>query len=625
MAMTVLNNTSAMMTLGELNKNVSRVGKDLKKLSSGMKINSASDDASAYAISERMRVMMRSLDQDEQNVKNGRFLLNVAAGGIDNIVQELRSLKELALNSANDHNTDADRATIQKEFDQRMANIDDIAVETNYNGKILLDGRYRKKTESSWVASQIKPTSESPIMISSGNYTIAADGVYVLADGYKGTVTIANGVQNVKLQQQNPSVALDHTFIVGSSSGGANLWIKDLNIRNTFDSTYSRDWGIVMVSPAIKFQGTDNYLTLEGNNTFSRGNGLDFDSSDGSIDSYASGYPIIDAGQGLTIEAFGNGSVEVYDTPLIIRMPEAGLSQEEFLHTGWYYAASFSGAGIGFRTSDQDTYLKINSGNINVDMAHGVSESQLDAYYSQYAALYDQYGIYLRPQARMGFEFGDNAGIGGNGRKEFDSDQSNYGDVIINGGTITSRAVNGAGIGSNGFGSRIRDVIINGGDVTASSYLGEDIGAGYEGEIRSLIKSGKGGKGGPLVIHHGPKSNQALNVYINDMRTDAMGLTGTAVTTRDKATKAIETIDLAVDYALDEATNVGAYISRLEYTEENIVTANENTQASESTIRDADMAKEMMSYTKNNVLAQASQSMLAQANQNASSVLSLLQ
>ena len=64
---------------------------------------------------------------------------------------------------------------------------------------------------------------------------------------------------------------------------------------------------------------------------------------------------------------------------------------------------------------------------------------------------------------------------------------------------------------------------------------------------------------------------------------------------------------------------------RLEYTHSNMVTSSENTQASESVIRDADMAKEMTAYTKNNILLQASQSMLAQANQNSSAVLSLLQ
>ncbi|MBQ1866865.1 MAG: hypothetical protein II148_01085 [Selenomonas sp.] len=83
-------------------------------------------------------------------------------------------------------------------------------------------------------------------------------------------------------------------------------------------------------------------------------------------------------------------------------------------------------------------------------------------------------------------------------------------------------------------------------------------------------------------------------------------------------------LDSAIDYALDENTRMGAYQTRLDFTVSNLTTSNENTQASESTIRDADMAREMTGYTKANVLAQSAQAMLAQANQNASSVLQLL-
>ncbi|MBQ9615749.1 MAG: flagellin, partial [Selenomonadaceae bacterium] len=105
----------------------------------------------------------------------------------------------------------------------------------------------------------------------------------------------------------------------------------------------------------------------------------------------------------------------------------------------------------------------------------------------------------------------------------------------------------------------------------------------------------------------------------------AMQLDGVTVTTGDNARGAIIMIDDAIEYTLNECTTMGAYSMRLEKSEANLVTSNENTQASESTIRDADMAKEMVNYTKANVLSQSAQSMLAQANQNASSVLSLLQ
>ncbi|MBE8950275.1 MAG: hypothetical protein SR3Q1_06720 [Quinella sp. 3Q1] len=107
----------------------------------------------------------------------------------------------------------------------------------------------------------------------------------------------------------------------------------------------------------------------------------------------------------------------------------------------------------------------------------------------------------------------------------------------------------------------------------------------------------------------------AKDLTLNDAR----------VTTVDNAKVAIRVVEGALEYALNEATNMGAYLQRLEYTDANVTTMGENVQNSESTIRDADMAKEMTDYTKFNILTQASQSMLAQANQSSGAVLSLLQ
>ena len=133
-----------------------------------------------------------------------------------------------------------------------------------------------------------------------------------------------------------------------------------------------------------------------------------------------------------------------------------------------------------------------------------------------------------------------------------------------------------------------------------------------------------------IVLQVGTKANQAIKVGLTDMRSNALGLKGSDgqtlnVSTQGKANAAINVLDNAVQKALDQQTTIGSVESRLEYTSSNLTTASENVQASESTIRDADMAKEMTNYTKNNVLLQAAQSMLAQANQSSSSVLSLLQ
>jgi flagellin len=133
-----------------------------------------------------------------------------------------------------------------------------------------------------------------------------------------------------------------------------------------------------------------------------------------------------------------------------------------------------------------------------------------------------------------------------------------------------------------------------------------------------------------ITLQVGTKANQSIKVGLTDMRSEALGLKGSDgtklnISTQAKANAAINVLDNAVQKALDQQTTIGSVESRLSYTSSNLTTASENVQSSESTIRDADMAKEMTEYTKNNVLLQAAQSMLAQANQSSSSVLSLLQ
>ena len=135
---------------------------------------------------------------------------------------------------------------------------------------------------------------------------------------------------------------------------------------------------------------------------------------------------------------------------------------------------------------------------------------------------------------------------------------------------------------------------------------------------------------GSVSFQVGASANQAIKVGLMDMRSEALGLKGRdgttiQITTRAAANAAVSAFDNALNKALDQQTTIGAISARLDYTASNLTTSSENVTAAESTIRDADMAKEMTNYTKNNVLLQAAQSMLAQANQNSSAVLSLLQ
>ena len=139
MSMHIKNNIDSLRIQNILTANTKKTQSQLGKIASGLKINGAADDASGYAISEGMRVQIRALSQAEQNAQNGTSMMKVAEGAVSSTVDIIRTMKEKAINAANDTNTDADRQIIQKEFNQMIDQIDDNANVT-YNGKYLIDG-----------------------------------------------------------------------------------------------------------------------------------------------------------------------------------------------------------------------------------------------------------------------------------------------------------------------------------------------------------------------------------------------------------------------------------------------------------------------------------------------------
>jgi flagellin len=127
------------------------------------------------------------------------------------------------------------------------------------------------------------------------------------------------------------------------------------------------------------------------------------------------------------------------------------------------------------------------------------------------------------------------------------------------------------------------------------------------------------------VFQIGANEGEDMSVDIGDMSAHALGIDNILVTDRESAARSITLIDSAIAKVSTQRAKLGAYQNRLEYTINNLTTASTNTTAAESRIRDADMAKEMMQFTKLNILSQAGTSMLAQANQLPQNVLSLLQ
>lgn len=185
---------------------------------------------------------------------------------------------------------------------------------------------------------------------------------------------------------------------------------------------------------------------------------------------------------------------------------------------------------------------------------------------------------------------------------------------------------NTTGTWTRGTDDNVTDIAITLKEGLEPSTLGSDDsdeGGGGEGgkEVSATLTL----KDGTMTFQIGANKDQSIDLSIGDMSAEALGVAYVSVSSNTDADSAIDTIDKAINKVSEERAKLGAYQNRLEHTINNLNTSAENLTAAESRIRDVDMAKEMMEYTKNNILAQAATAMLAQANQAPQSVLQLLQ
>lgn len=138
--MIVNTNMNALTAHNAMTKNTALAGNSMEKISSGLRITKAGDDAAGLAISEKMRSQIRGLDQANRNVQDGISLIQTAEGGMEEIGNILQRMRELTVQGANDTNSDTERTNIQTELDQLTEEIDRIATSTKFNGQGLLDG-----------------------------------------------------------------------------------------------------------------------------------------------------------------------------------------------------------------------------------------------------------------------------------------------------------------------------------------------------------------------------------------------------------------------------------------------------------------------------------------------------
>ena len=486
--MIINHNIPALNTYRSLVINQQNTARSLAKLSSGLRINNAGDDAAGLAISEKMRSQIRGLDQASRNAFDGRSLLQVAEGALNETHSILQRMKELAVQSANDTNTDFDRSEIQKEIEQLKTEIDRISRDTEFNTMKLLNGTRGATATIDSTASKLS-MSVVGIGLDAGLYTVS-----------------------------------------GSASGGVfnQVMITNTSFEN-IDMTATVAVGAESVDPS------DGTFTKAGFITF----------LDNTKDS-AGDYTGVGAQFGNYRLDFAKNTSGSYD--LTLHGPD-----------GTYQVKSF----------------QTGAGDVTFDML-GVS-----------------------------FDFAANK-IGDSGYYSFTL-QITDDDNVLSLARPDTTSVN----------------------LTVDGYKGGYLNLGGLQFVGTVGLTTQGVevtlKDDSLTLHIGSNENQVMKLSILDASAKALGINLVDLTTQKSSEVGISAIDQAINRVSSERSKMGAIMNRLDHTIKNLGVTAENLTASESRIRDVDMAREIMDFTKNNILSQAAQAMLAQANIMPQGVLGLLQ
>ncbi len=204
--MRINHNLSALNAWRQITLTDSDMKKSLERLSSGLRINRASDDAAGLAISEKMRGQIKGLEMASKNAQDAISLIQTAEGALNEIHAILQRMRELAVQAATDTNTDVDRSNIQAEIDQLRDEIDRISRATEFNTKKLLNGNlesFRAMPDAKVVA---EGNIDLKISIAS-SYSSVVEGTYIVEIGqFQGTTT-SNLDARIVLIKNNGTVA----------------------------------------------------------------------------------------------------------------------------------------------------------------------------------------------------------------------------------------------------------------------------------------------------------------------------------------------------------------------------------------------------------------------------------
>ncbi len=669
--MVIQHNLAAMNANRQFKINTDKTKKIAEKLSSGYKINRSADDAAGLAMSEKMRRQIRGLGQAAENIQEGIGYVQTAEGALNEVHDMLQRMNELAVKSANGTNTDEDREYIDAEVQQLKEELDRIFETTTFNEiniwepdpatKIQIGTEKKQAVTYKSTAKSIDVTNDNYDVIAYGSYKIAAteaDGISISWTGYNGTQYETKKVTWDEFEANDYSIEMSDYF---DQTTAPELF--DANGKPVFTHKLSFD---VEETATI----ADMAICLN-NRAFSSGPsaGVEarFETSAGASDSrdmyvytssltYQAAYASrmngttdphdFDAADDAFIEPI-SGTTNLTSKPSATTVADARNSTD-----GWEFTFDMDGIGTVKATSTTVEYY----GSDRTDDDEGL---WWEWYRYKQNGVWKQFKDPIRQDADgtlggiMSALTGDeNDGTPGLLNKNLGPGNSGCADsggyILLNfdvnavndftyGDNKTSKDVGGFTLRLNVSNTDTEQTILDKINNTLNNTAIMDLYTGSGGSYYGGVSFGNSGVNSHQIdvpiwggkckfwVQAGAEARQHIEIQYEALSNKYLELEDVDVLDEAACADAIDKIKDALIEVSKQRSDFGAYQNRLEKAYNVNKNTQENTQYSETMIRDTDMAKTMVEYSNHNILLQAGQSILSQMNNYNQGVLQLLQ
>lgn len=578
--MVVQHNLQAMNANRMLGITTKQASGSTEKLSSGYRINRAADDAAGLAISEKMRKQIRGLSQASSNAEDGISCVQTAEGALAEVQDMLQRMNELAVQAANGTNSETDRQYIQDEFDQLIEEIDRVAETTKFNETYLLKGDDTKPTKSMYIT----------------NYSV--------------TYTKNNLPNNTKgIEYKTNYVGTNNLYIVSASiyKSSSNISLTGNKIQNGDDITKfmekATDATKTGVNKAEATLNTASYVAFVNVELDSKV----MDGEKGNVEGVKNAATKRDlSNDGTTSTVRANRDLFIYNTAnsTVTRITQ-GTDMTNYLNNDNTMKDQYRLVDILYGDASQVDSKETTSTRVQDSYTNGEEFKWTDDTLERDISskqLYDADGQAVSGVALNKF-FDENGNYKGG---LYTTSQARAIDEVFNNTVTMSRYVNGT---MTEFTAATINAYITQSSTQVAASLGVELHAGSDSDRNNKISIDL-------------STLTAAGLGIDKLASYNIGIVDS---TGNNATDAIDVIADALNMVSRQRSALGAVQNRLEHTIKNLDNVVENTTSAESAIRDTDMAEEMVKYSNSNILQQAGQSMLAQANQANQGVLSLLQ